>query len=369
MTNVPATTWFLRGRIDSMVIKSTPVRTDRFLVGRKAECAMSLTSPAVSSIHAELYERDAELFVVDLDSTNGTFLNGVPVHEAVQLKDGDLLQFADMAFRVCRQNNAPPTSKTLTSGADGLAETAFSLVQFDRLISERSVIPHYQPLVRLPERTVFGYEVLGRSRLVGLETPSAMFLAASQLNMEAELSEMLRAIGTTGSAKLPGTPAIFLNTHPSEVAEFGLLESLTTMRENHPELDIVLEMHEASVTKPDTMRMLRRELNKLNIGLAYDDFGSGQSRLRDIIDVPPDCLKFDISLIHGIDSAGCKRQDMLASLVRSVRDMGIMALAEGVETAGEHETVESMGFNAAQGFYYGRPVARPVDHAPEECLV
>ena len=142
------------------------------------------------------------------------------------------------------------------------------------------------------------------------------------------------------------------------------------MRERHPDLEIVLEMHEAAVTKPDTMRVLRRELRKLNIGLAYDDFGSGQSRLRDIIDVPPDCLKFDISLIHGIDRAAPKRQEMLASLVRSVRDMGIMALAEGVETQGEHDTVLSMGFNAGQGFFYGRPVERPKDvENANSCLV
>ena len=298
--------------------------------------------------------------MIDMDSTNGTFLNGVPVHGEVEICDGDLVQFADMAFRVCKDQVVSQPTQTMASGANDLAENAFSLVQFDRLITQQSVLPYYQPLVRLPERTVFGYEVLGRSRLVGLETPRAMFLAASQLNMEAELSQLLRAVGAGESQRLPGNPAIFLNTHPSEVVEFGLLDSLRETREAYPDLDIVLEMHEAAVTKADTMRTLRAALQELNIGLAYDDFGAGQSRLRDIIDVPPDYLKFDISLIHAIDSAPAKRQEMLASLVRSVKDIGIITLAEGVETSGEHDTITAMGFSTAQGYFYGRPVERPV---------
>ena len=358
-------TWFLRGRIDhAAAVQTMPVRTDRFIIGRQSDCALSLPSPAVSSEHAELVERGEDLWVIDLNSTNGTFLNGVPVRHEAKLRIGDLVQFADMAFRVCCEQVAPQRNQTVCS-AEQLAETAFSLVQFDRLITQQSVIPYYQPLVRLPSREVFGYEVLGRSRLVGLETPRAMFLAASQLNMEAELSHLMRVAGAVNSGKLPGTPALYLNTHPSEVVEFGLLDSLSETRKDNPELKIVLEIHEAAVTDGDTMRVLRRELKKLNIGLAYDDFGAGQSRLRDIIDVPPDCLKFDISLIHAIDSAPPKRQEMLASLVRSVRDMGIIALAEGVETLAEHETVLSMGFNAAQGYYYGRPVERPVNHQDE----
>lgn len=333
------------------------------MIGRQSDCALCLPSSAVSSVHAEIVERENGLYVIDLNSTNGTFLNGVPVKGEAQLEIGDLIQFADMAFRVCREHVSPQRNQTVC--AEQMAETAFSLVQFDRLITQQSVIPHYQPLVRLPSMEVFGYEVPGRSRLVGLETPKAMFLAASQLNMEAELSHLMRAAGANNSAKLPGAPALYLNTHPSEVVEFGLLDSLRETREKHPELDIVLEIHEAAVTNGDTMRVLRTELNKLNIGLAYDDFGAGQSRLRDIIDVPPDCLKFDISLIHAIDSAPPKRKEMLASLVRSVRDMGIIALAEGVETLGEHNTVVEMGFNAAQGYYYGRPVERPVPHGGE----
>lgn len=354
--------WFLRGRIENLAsVQSTPINKKKFVIGRRADSTLCLPSQAVSGRHAELFVRDGTIYVRDLKSTNGTFLNGVPVHGEAAVREGDLLQFADTAFRVCSETLS--IENRTVNNVEQMADDAFSLVQFDKLIHQQSVVPHYQPLVTLPTRDVFGYEVLGRSKLVGMETPKAMFLAASQLNMEAELSQLMRMAGMNNSSTLPESLALFLNTHPSEVTDFGLLESLRRTRENDRAHPIVLEIHEAAVTDSISMQKLRDALNELDIGLAYDDFGAGQSRLQDILDVPPDFLKFDMRLIRGIDQASSKRQDMLAALVRSAHDMGIVPLAEGVETEPEHEVITEMGFTAAQGYLYGRP--QSADHAAE----
>jgi EAL domain-containing protein (putative c-di-GMP-specific phosphodiesterase class I) len=66
-------------------------------------------------------------------------------------------------------------------------------------------------------------------------------------------------------------------------------------------------------------------------------------------------LKFDISLIRDIDNADESRRRMMESLVRMVRDLGINALAEGIETAAEAEACIDLGFEFAQGYYYGKP--------------
>ena len=62
-----------------------------------------------------------------------------------------------------------------------------------------------------------------------------------------------------------------------------------------------------------------------------------------------------MSLVRGIDAAPPQRQQILASLVQMVHDLGILSLAEGVETEAEGETCRQMGFDLAQGFFYGRP--------------
>jgi EAL domain-containing protein (putative c-di-GMP-specific phosphodiesterase class I) len=116
-----------------------------------------------------------------------------------------------------------------------------------------------------------------------------------------------------------------------------------------------LEIHEASVTESEPMRTLRAALTDLRMGLAYDDFGAGQARLVQLVEVPPDYLKFDMKLVQNLQTAAQERQRMLASLVQMVRELGITPLAEGIETAGDDEICRQIGFTCGQGFYYGYP--------------
>jgi EAL domain-containing protein (putative c-di-GMP-specific phosphodiesterase class I) len=204
-------------------------------------------------------------------------------------------------------------------------------------------------------RGIVAYEILGRSPLFGLETPKDMFRVAAQLNLEKELSTMLRWEGIQASQALPESPHLFVNTHPRELAEPGLLDSLRAVRESFPDLRLTLEIHESSVTNSGRMSELCAVLSELKIRLAYDDFGAGQARLNELAEFPPDYLKFDMSLIRGINSASLQRQQLLSTLVQMVRDLGIISLAEGVETQEEHETCLAMGFDLAQGFLYGKP--------------
>ena len=99
-------------------------------------------------------------------------------------------------------------------------------------------------------------------------------------------------------------------------------------------------------------------MRDLDIKLAYDDFGAGQARLVDLAKVPPDYLKFDIALIRGIHTASAQQRQLVDTLVRMVQDFGIAALAEGVECAEEAEVCREIGFDYAQGYYFGKPAPR-----------
>jgi EAL domain-containing protein (putative c-di-GMP-specific phosphodiesterase class I) len=129
------------------------------------------------------------------------------------------------------------------------------------------------------------------------------------------------------------------------------------LRPNQP---LTVEIHEASVADMATMKLVRLVLDDLDMKLAYDDFGAGQARIVELSEAPPDYLKFDIELIRDIDHASGERQRMLASLVNIVGDLGIASLAEGIETEAEHATCRQLGFDFAQGFYYGKPALASV---------
>jgi EAL domain-containing protein (putative c-di-GMP-specific phosphodiesterase class I) len=358
-----AVTWLLSGQLSAdQSVRSIAVSSSPFLIGRHAHAALTIPCATVSGTHAELRVEDGQLWVKDLGSTNGTFVNGARLDGESILRSGDLLQFAETVFRV-GLDRGHADAKTMAGDS---SDRALALIQFDKLISERAVLPHFQPIVDYRTMQVSGYELLGRSRLFGLGTPHAMFSAAAVLDLESELSRMMRTEGMSCAASLPGNPLLFVNTHPAELDEQGVLEfSLRELRELAPQTRIVLEIHEAAVTCVKQMCELRSLLTELEMGLAYDDFGAGQARIVELGEAPPDYLKFDIELVRDIDHASSERKRMLASLVNIVGDLGIASLAEGVETEAEHETCCEMGFNFAQGFYYGKPALANVFNAKQ----
>lgn len=354
VSNAPADReWVLEGQTDETeVIRSVCVNPVPFYVGRRSDLSLSLSCPTVSKLHAEITRRGKSLFVRDLGSTNGTFVNGNRVQDEIPINSTDLLQFGRVVLRLNRKGSTPRAE----TACEDVYDRAFSLTQFDKLMGDGAVTPHYQPIVLMGTRRLAAYEVLGRSRLFGLRNPQEMFMAASQLNCEVELSRMLCREGVQVAATLEDSPHVFLNTHPHELSDLpALLSLLKEMRMIAGGQRLTLEIHEGAATDSSKMIELRAGLNDLDIGLAYDDFGTGQSRFAELADVAPDYLKFDIGLIRGIHGASAERQNMLATLVRMTLDLGVAPLAEGVETAEDDATCCQMGFEFGQGFLYGRP--------------
>lgn len=319
-------------------------------VGRVAEAGLCLRQGAISKQHAELLVAPDALAVRDLGSTNGTFVNGARVQQS-RLKAGDLVQFANLLFRVGCSSLDEPTA-TIVEGAIPWAQ---ALLQFVRLMDADGIIPHFQPIVRLDDGERIGFEMLARSNLDGLQNPGVMFATAAKLGQECALSEMLRREGVREAIAAGYESNLFLNTHPNEVVTPRLVESLRELREITPSQAITIEIHEAAMTDRTMMREFRSVLDELEMQLAYDDFGAGQTRLDELTLVPPDYLKFDISLIRDVDRAPPGRRNLIESLVRAVGNLGVTPLAEGIETAAEAETCLELGFTLAQGYYFGRP--------------
>ncbi|SMP53497.1 EAL domain, c-di-GMP-specific phosphodiesterase class I (or its enzymatically inactive variant) [Neorhodopirellula lusitana] len=346
--------WFLSGPTGpSDALQHTPIDRQPFVVGRQSGTSMKLQFRTVSGNHAELRVIDGHLVIQDLNSTNGTYVNGTRITEATAVSNEDLIHFAEAPFRIRRQS---PTGMTAGTISENVCDQALALVQFDRLMSQRLVRPHFQPIVTLKGARPIGFEILGRGSVFGLESVGAMFQAAEQLNLEVELSRLLRWEGLRVGRELPDQPTLFVNTHPKEMEDgHALIDSLSKVRSMATNTKIVLEIHEAAVTDPALMRRLHASIKDLNIQLAYDDFGAGQARLAELIEARPEFVKFDIGLIRGIEVGDTNRMRMLQSLVNMVQDLEIAALAEGIETAEEANACLELGFDLAQGYYYGRP--------------
>jgi len=335
-----------------------------FMIGRQEDCHLCLSSPDVSRRHAEIYQHGGKLRVRECGSTNGTFINRKQLYDDAALCNGDVLHFGSLEFRV-RDRRVAVTKSEAAAAGDGTMSVAIKTKElphgfldcaadFNEMLRQRAVTAYFQPIVRLSDLRTVGYELLGRGNFPGLSSsPGELMRIAQNLGKEIQLNELFRQVGVQQARGL--RELLFINTVPGEM-DLGLLQrSLAKVQQQTPLLALVLEVHETAITDLAVMRSLRAMLNEMAIKLAYDDFGAGQSRLLELIGVPPDYLKFDIGLIRNIHLQPSRFQHYVQTLVNMARDLEIQVLAEGVEVKETLQVCIQLGFDLAQGYYFGEP--------------
>ena len=98
-------------------------------------------------------------------------------------------------------------------------------------------------------------------------------------------------------------------------------------------------------------------LKDLAIGIAYDDFGSGQARLIELVEVPPDVLKFDIALTRDVHRASCKRETHAAKPGENGAATWESWPWRRARRPRKNRACLELGFDLHQGFYYGKPTS------------
>lgn len=327
----------------------THITANPFRIGRKNDCELMLSSESISRLHAEIQLTDTGIWIKDCNSTNGTFVNCRRLAEAQRLNSGDVVHFASFEFQVERDDS---------SGDSGDCTVMVNpyVERLEQLIAMKAVIPYFQPIIKLTDNGIIGLEMLGRVDYEGLPSDiPQLFQIAKQLKRDVELSLLFRDAGITQIIAAQVTGLIFFNTVPNEMDMTGLDRSLQILRRTAPHLNLAMEINEHSITNIETIRLLREMLKYLDIKLVYDDFGAGQSRLQELMDAPPDILKFDISLVRNIHQRSPASLRMVAALVGMTKDLGVLTLAEGIEIEEEAAVCRQIGFDLAQGYYFGRP--------------
>ncbi|MBI1249402.1 EAL domain-containing protein [bacterium] len=348
---LPEQGWGIEGCVPGQdSIAKIPLRNWRVSIGRDPHGDICLPSPNVSKQHAQIILSENQIHVADLGSTNGTFVNGQRIAATAILKEGDLVQFADVELRLVKIQ----TTVVDRTAVEARPEHRWALSSMHKVISGNEMATFFQPIVTADKHELIGYEALVRATVDGLESPLVLFDQAVKLGVEQKLSDVCRvkALETIDQAGAAGT--LFLNTHPNESLEAELLNSIQKLRDASPDRKIVIEIHESAVTRIDLLREFATALHDLDIQLAFDDFGAGQSRLVEICQVSPDILKFDRSLIRSIVQ-GERNYKLVATLHESAKQMDICTLAEGVETPEEIAACIEIGFDLFQGYAFGKP--------------
>jgi EAL domain-containing protein (putative c-di-GMP-specific phosphodiesterase class I) len=208
----------------------------------------------------------------------------------------------------------------------------------------------YQPIVDLEEKRIFAFEALARCRSAAFANPSRLFAAASREGACGRIGRMVREVAL---ARCSGVP-LFINIHPDELSARWLV------RPDDPiffyDDQLFLEITEsAAFSHFDLCCSVLRELRaRAGCRLAVDDLGAGFSNLKRVVDLEPQVVKLDRTLVQRLHTSP-RQQTLVAFLVDLCRQLGAVVVAEGIETLEEFSAVCDSGVRFGQGYLFARP--------------
>ena len=119
---------------------------------------------------------------------------------------------------------------------------------------------------------------------------------------------------------------------------------------------IVVEITESTaMADPDRTQKILSDLHAWGLTIAIDDFGTGYSSLARLKHMPVDILKIDQAFVRNVDK-DLGLAGMVRAMIQLAQSLGMVPLAEGIETYGEYEFLRANGCRLAQGFHFAYPV-------------
>lgn len=210
----------------------------------------------------------------------------------------------------------------------------------------------YQPIHRLDDNHIVGFECLARFSAQPYRPPDQWFTEAAEIGLAAELELAALKIAIRALNVLPRNLFLSLNVSPEVV----LVDGLGSLLEGAAIDRIVIELTEhAPVADYGRLSDAIDKLRRRGAKLAIDDAGAGYASLRHILSLRPDLIKLDISLIRGID-LDTDKQALASALIEFAKKTGADIIAEGVETASELTMLRSLQVGLAQGYLLNRPM-------------
>jgi EAL domain-containing protein (putative c-di-GMP-specific phosphodiesterase class I)/GGDEF domain-containing protein len=234
-----------------------------------------------------------------------------------------------------------------------------------RILDGRLLTPHFQPIVSLAQKKIMGYEALIRGPSdSALHSPIDLFTVADQFNLSIKLEFLCREITIQRYAELGIKEKLFINASPLVLLqpEFKKGETLRLLSQygvNPRSVIIELTEHQPA-DNYDIMRTSAKHYRSMGFEIALDDLGTGYSGLRLWAELLPEYVKIDKHFINGLHEDKVK-----LNFVRSIQSMATSlncnVIAEGIETEDEFKAIEKLGIAHAQGYYFARPTAMPLN--------
>ncbi|PVE14978.1 EAL domain-containing protein [Arthrobacter sp. Bz4] len=231
--------------------------------------------------------------------------------------------------------------------------------RIDNVLATRALVTAFQPIYSLDTGAVVGAEALTRFVSSPVRPPDTWFAEAETIGRGLDLEFLAMATALRAAGLLPENLYISVNLSPHACLDPRLSDIL--LQSGLPPRRIIIEITEmAAVPEYAPLLLALAELRGSGLRIAVDDAGAGFASMRHILQLHPDLIKLDRSIVSGIDNDRSKRAFGTA-MVSFAQETSAQLIAEGVETQTELTTVAELGIDSAQGYFLGTPSVSPAE--------
>ena len=239
-------------------------------------------------------------------------------------------------------------------------------LELRRALERDEITIVYQPIIRLEDRSVAGFEALARwdHPKMGRTSPAEFIAIAEEIGLIVDLGmfvlERTARQLSTWQRTLRRREPLFasVNVSSRQLLRQDLIHDLRTViaRASLARGTLKLELTESLVMEnPEHAAQILQRIRDLGAGLALDDFGTGHSSLAYLQRFPFDTIKIDQSFVRANGKGS--RPVILRSIIALAHDLGMEVVAEGAETDSDAVELYQLGCEYAQGYYFGEPMS------------